>query len=60
MKKMINRKMTLNRETLRALNPSDLSGAAGGVTDGTACTSGSNSNATCETCFGWSCKRGEC
>lgn len=55
--KKLNSKLTLNRETLRTLNPSDLSGAAGGVTDGTACTSGSNTNATCDTCFGPSCKR---
>lgn len=61
MKKKIDRKMNLNRETLRALNPSDMSNVAGGEpTEGTACTSGSNTNATCDTCFGWSCKRGDC
>lgn len=59
MKKKIEGKLTLNRETLRALNPSDLSGAAGGVTDGLACTGGSGS-ATCATCVGWSCKHGDC
>ncbi len=59
MKKMTN-KLTLNRETLRALTPSEVTGVAGGVTNGTACTSGSNTNATCESCVGWSCKQGEC
>jgi hypothetical protein len=55
MKKKIEGKLTLNRETLRALNPSDLSGAAGGVTQGIACTGGSNSVATCDSCFGPDC-----
>ena len=55
MKKKIEGKLTLNRETLRALNPSDLSGAAGGATYGINCTSQSNTNATCDSCFGPEC-----
>ena len=55
MKKKIEGKLSLNRETLRALNPSDLSGAAGGVTQGIVCTNTTNSVATCESCFGPDC-----
>ena len=55
MKKKIEGKLTLNRETLRALNPKDLAGAAGGATQGTMCTSGTNSVATCDSCFGPDC-----
>ena len=55
MKQKIEGKLTLNRETLRALNPSELSGAAGGATYAIACTSGSNSNATCDSCVGPDC-----
>lgn len=57
MKKMTDRKLALNRETLRALTPSEMGDVAGGVTQGTSCTSGSNSVATCDTCFGPSCKQ---
>lgn len=57
MKKMSHRKLTLSRETLRALTPSEITGIAGGVTDGTACTETSNPTITCETCFGATCKR---
>lgn len=56
--KKLNGKLNLNRETLRALTPSEITGVAGGVTQGTSCTSGSNTNATCDTCFGPSCRQG--
>lgn len=55
MKKKIEGKLTLNRETLRALNRSELSGAVGGATYAINCTGGSNSNATCESCVGPDC-----
>ncbi len=56
MKKKIEGKLTLNRETLRALNPKELSGAIGGEwTEGTVCTGGTNSRATCDSCFGPDC-----
>lgn len=57
MKKKIEGKLNLNRETLRSLDQRDMAAIAGGVTDGIACTNTSNSNATCDTCFGPSCKR---
>jgi hypothetical protein len=58
MKKKIEGKLTLNRETLRALDPKALSGAVGGVTEwteGTVCTGGTNSRATCDSCYGPDC-----
>ncbi len=53
MRKKMNDKLTLNRETLRTLTRLDLSAALGGGTTST--TNESNTNATCETCFGPSC-----
>jgi natural product precursor len=54
-KKKMDAKLTLNRETLRALNPTDMAAVAGGATYAIACTGGSNSNATCDSCFGPDC-----
>lgn len=53
MRKKINDKLALNRETLRTLTHFDLFAAQGG--GGTSTTGESNSNATCATCVGPSC-----
>lgn len=53
MKKKINDKLALNRETLRTLSNLDLFGAQGGGT--TATTGESNSVYSCGSCVGPSC-----
>jgi hypothetical protein len=53
MRKKINDKLALSRETLGTLTHLDLFAAQGGGTTST--TGESNSNATCGTCFGPSC-----
>lgn len=59
MRKKLNGKLTLNRETLRTLNGSELIRVEGGIAteDGTCTTGGTNSVNTCDTCFGPSCRR---
>ncbi|HEV2852253.1 MAG TPA: class I lanthipeptide [Thermoanaerobaculia bacterium] len=58
MKKKLDGKLTLNRETLRTLTVREMTGVGGGATtDGTCTTSESNTVYTCDTCFGPSCKR---
>jgi hypothetical protein len=52
MRKKMNDKLALNRETLRTLTKLDMAGVAGGQT-GTIC---SNVTDTCETCYGPSCR----
>jgi len=52
MRKQMNDKLSLNRETLRTLTGLDMSGIVGGQT-GTLC---SNVTDTCDTCFGPSCR----
>lgn len=54
MRKKMNDKLALNRETLRTLDHLNMAGIAGGQT-GTIC---SNVTDTCETCVGPSCKGG--
>jgi hypothetical protein len=54
MRKKMNDKLALNRETVRTLTQLDMTGIAGGQT-GTGC---SNITDTCETCFGPSCRTG--
>jgi hypothetical protein len=51
MRKKMNDKLALNRETLRQLNGLEMSGIAGGQT-GFVC---SNNTDTCATCYGPSC-----
>ena len=51
MRKKMNDKLALNRETLRRLNGLEMSGVAGGQT-GTIC---SNDTDTCVSCYGPSC-----
>jgi hypothetical protein len=52
MRKKMNDKLTLNRETLRTLDGLNMAGVAGGQT-GSIC---SNPTFTCDTCVGPSCK----
>jgi hypothetical protein len=57
MKKKLNDKLTLNRETLRNLTGLDMSNVKGAAyTDGTCGTGQSNVTDTCETCIGPSCR----
>jgi hypothetical protein len=54
MKRKMNDKLALNRETLRTLSGLDLFVAQGGGTTST--TGESNTVYTCDTCFGPSCR----
>jgi hypothetical protein len=54
MRKSMNDKLALNRETLRRLSGLEMAGIAGGQT-GTLC---SNETDTCVTCYGPSCRGG--
>ena len=54
MRKKMNDKLALHRETLQTLTRLDMSAVAGGQT-GTIC---SNPTATCDTCVGPSCRAG--
>ncbi|HEV7508963.1 MAG TPA: hypothetical protein VGS07_29070 [Thermoanaerobaculia bacterium] len=53
MKKKMNDKLALHKETLRTLTGLDLAGALGAATTRT--TGASNITDTCDTCFGPSC-----
>ncbi len=57
MKKLLNDKLALNRETLRTLTGLDMFDAKGGGS-ALCTTGGSNPTVTCDTCYGPSCRAG--
>jgi hypothetical protein len=58
MKKKMNDKLALNRETLRTLAGFDMAGVAGGGS-ALCTTGGSTVTDTCDTCVGPSCNAGQ-